>query len=413
MNTSFRRTRLACFYSYLSMSSIFCLPALLFVTFRNTYGISYTKLGSLVLINFVTQFGIDLIFTFFAKYFNIKKTVSIMPFLTSAGLFAYALLPMLMPAHVYLGLVIGTVLFSVSAGLSEVLLSPIVAAMPSDHPDRDMSMLHSLYAWGLVLMILITTTFLRIFGTANWQYLTMILAILPLGAGILFLTSPIPAMDLSGNNVKSAASKQTKGIVLCVLCIFLGSAAENVMTNWISGFMENGLRISKDVCDVVGMAVFAAALGLTRTLYGKFGKNIINTLTIGMIGASVCYLTAALSPNVVVAVIACILTGALTAMLWPGTLIMMEENMPALGVAAYALMAAGGDFGAAAAPQLLGIIADKAAASAWAQKRALEVGLSTDQIGLKVGMLAAAAFPILGTILLFVIRGVFKKKKAD
>ena len=39
----------------------------------------------------------------------------------------------------------------------------------------------------------------------------------------------------------------------------------------------------------------------------------------------------------------CILTGLFTSMLWPGTLIMMEENIPHVGVSAYALMAAGGD----------------------------------------------------------------------
>ena len=43
-------------------------------------------------------------------------------------------------------------------------------------------------------------------------------------------------------------------------------------------------------------------------------------------------------------------------MLWPGTLILMEEKIPAVGIAGYALMAAGGDFGASIAPQTLGIV---------------------------------------------------------
>ena len=402
---------MACYYSYLSMSSVFCLPALLFVTFHTTYGVSYTLLGTLVLINFITQFCIDLIFTFFSKYFNVKKTVQFMPFATSAGLFLYALLPTLFPGHAYLGLALGTVLFSVSAGLSEVLLSPMIAAMPSENPDRDMSLLHSLYAWGLVIMIIISTAFLRIFGSENWMYLAMFLAVLPIGAGILFGISPIPDMQLSGETTKKAAKRQSSGLVLCVLCIFLGSAAENVMTNWISGFMENALSISKDVCDIIGMAVFAAVLGLVRSLYAKYGKNIVNVLLIGMIGAVICYLTAGLCPSAAVATAACILTGAFTAMLWPGTLIMMEENLPAMGVAAYALMAAGGDFGAAAAPQLLGVIADKVAASAWAQEWALRNGVSPDRIGLKAGMVMAALFPLLGIIVVSVIKKKFSNRK--
>ena len=143
---NYAKTKLACYYSYLSMASVFSLPPILFVTFRDMYGISYTMLGALVLINFFTQLGIDLIFSFFTKYFNVHKTVKIMPLLTFTGLLIYALIPSLFPQYAYVGLVIGTVIFSVAAGLCEVLLSPTIAALPSDTPEKDMSMLHSLYA---------------------------------------------------------------------------------------------------------------------------------------------------------------------------------------------------------------------------------------------------------------------------
>lgn len=389
MNTQYNRTRFACYYSYLSMSSVFVLPALLFVTFHEKYGVSYTLLGTLVLINFCTQLCIDLIFSFFSKYFNIRKTVTVMPLITAAGLFAYGILPTLMPGAVYLGLVIGTVLFSVSAGLSEVLMSPIIAAIPSEHPDRDMSLLHSLYAWGVVTMVVIITLFFKIFGTDNWMYLSVFLGILPIGASVMFALSPMPEMELGSSGKGSPIKAQWKGILLCFLCIFFGSASENVMTNWISSYMESGLSISKSLCDIIGMAVFAVLLGLVRVLYAKYGTNIILVLQIGMFGAAVCYLLAGFCNNIYVSIAACILTGAFTAMLWPGTLIMMEENMPALGVAAYALMAAGGDFGASVAPQLMGIVADNA--------------------GLKTGMAVAAVFPIVGFVLLFVIRRYFRK----
>ena len=35
----FKRTRLACYASYFTMASIFCVPPLLFVTFHESYGI--------------------------------------------------------------------------------------------------------------------------------------------------------------------------------------------------------------------------------------------------------------------------------------------------------------------------------------------------------------------------------------
>ena len=69
----FRRTKYSCYYTYVAMSSIFSLPPLLFVTFREMYGVSYTLLGTLVLVNFCTQLLIDLIFTIFSKHFNINR----------------------------------------------------------------------------------------------------------------------------------------------------------------------------------------------------------------------------------------------------------------------------------------------------------------------------------------------------
>ncbi len=406
---SFKRTRNACYFTNVIMASIFSLPPLLFVTFRETYGISYTLLGTLVLINFCTQLFIDLIFTFFTKYFNIKITLRVMPLLTSTGIFIYALVPTLFPDYAYVGLVIGTVIFSVSAGLSEVLISPVVAAIPSDNPDRDMSRLHSLYAYGVVLVVIVSTVFLRVFGTENWMYLTFFWAFMPLISFVLYCISPMPDVNMN-NESKDGKRKKHKGMFLCVMCIFLGSAAENSMTNWISSYMENALNIPKIVGDVAGMALFGVLLGLGRTLYAKYGKNISNVLLVSMAGAAVCYLTAGISSNVILSMLACILTGLCTAMLWPGTLILMEEKFPNPGVAAYALMAAGGDFGASVAPQLLGIIVDKVTVSEWATQLSGTISMTPEQIGMKTGMLTAALFPILGVALLLFMRKYFKKK---
>jgi len=187
---NYNRTRLACYTAYFTMSSIFSLPPLLFVTFREMYGISYTLLGTLVLVNFCTQFGIDLIFTLFSKHFNVKKVVRVMPVITSVGLALYALIPTMFPNIAYIGLVAGTVIFSVSAGLSEVLLSPVIAAMPSENPQRDMSMLHSLYAFGFFTVVVASTLFLKLFGTHNWMYLTLMLACFPLISAVMFALSP-------------------------------------------------------------------------------------------------------------------------------------------------------------------------------------------------------------------------------
>lgn len=407
---NYKRTKFACYAAYFTMSSIFCLPPLLFVTLRETYGISYTLLGTLVLTNFCTQLAVDLIFTVFSKKFNVQKIVRIMPLITSLGLLIYAVFPMMLPQLAYAGLLIGTVIFSIAAGLSEVLLSPMIAAIPSDNPQRDMSMLHSLYAFGVFTVAVITTIFFALFGTDNWMYLTMFFAALPVIAAVLFMISPMPTMDgAESSSSARSTGKRTLGIVLCVACIFFGSCAENAMSNWVSGFMENALHIDKAVGDILGVAAFAILLGLTRIGYAKFGKNIFRMLLIGMIGATCCYVVVGLSSGVIPAFLACILTGMFTAMLWPGTLIMMEENLPGLGVAAYALMAAGGDLGASVAPQLMGIVVDTVTVSGFAAKYSSIWNLSAEQIGLKAGMLVTAIFPLIGTIIVLLAMRHFKR----
>lgn len=410
---NFKRTKLACYTAYFTMSSVFSLPPLLFATLQDMYGISYTLLGTLVLTNFCTQMIVDLIFTAFSKYFNVKKVVRIMPLITSAGLLIYALSPTLFANNVYIGLLIGTVLFSVSAGLSEVLLSPVIAAIPSDNPQKDMSLLHSLYAFGVFTVVVLSTLFLRFFGRENWMYLTVFWAVLPVAAAVFFMLSPMPDMDASPSEEGAKGTKRrTLALAICVGSIFFGSCAENAMSNWVSTFMENALQIDKTLGDILGMAMFAILLGIARISYAKFGKNIMRVLLCGMIGAAVCYLAIGFSTNVTVAFFACILMGLFTSMLWPGTLIMMEENLPGLGVAAYALMAASGDLGASFAPQLLGIVVDKVAASEFALELGMKLSLDAEQIGLKAGMLVISVFPILGIAVIIFAIGYFRKMKS-
>ena len=87
-------------------------------------------------------------------------------------------------------------------------------------------------------------------------------------------------MNLTADNSRS--SSRGKGLALCVICIFLGSAAENTMTNWISSYMENALMIPKAAGDILGLAVFALLLAMARGLYAKYSPDITKTLLYSM-----------------------------------------------------------------------------------------------------------------------------------
>ena len=408
----YKLTKNACYLTGMTMAVSANLSPILFVTFKDMYNLSYTLIGLLVVINFFTQLLIDLVFTFFTKYFNIRKSVKMTPFIIFFGLVLYAVLPRFIPDMAFLWIVIGTVIFSVASGLSEVLLSPVIAAIPSENPEREMSKLHSMYAWGVVGVVILSSLYIKVFGGENWMYLALLWSIMPLCAFIMFIKAKFPKIDGFESGHKSG-KLFNKGIVLCVLCIFFGGAAECTMSQWASGFIEKAIGIPKIYGDVLGVALFALLLGTGRTLYSKFGKNIINFLLFGMLGASVCYILAGLCLNPVVGIIACGLTGIFTSMLWPGTLIYVEEKFTNVGVAVYALMAAGGDMGASIAPQLLGIISDNFSLSSFGMKISNIFNISAEQVGMRAGLLIAGLFPIAGTFIVLYMKKYFNKSNQN
>jgi len=70
----------------------------------------------------------------------------------------------------------------------------------------------------------------------------------------------------------------------------------------------------------------------------------------------------------------------------------------------FALLAAAGDTGAALMPWGVGVIADRATTDIPWLTKLLGVGLSTDQFGLRAGLLVAAVGPLVIALTLVVLR---------
>lgn len=407
----YRRLKYACYTTNISMSVVSNISPLLFLTFRNLYGISYTWLGFLILINFVTQLSVDLIFSFFSHRFNIAKTVVFTPVLTIIGLFIYALWPYIFPQSAYFGLVLGTLFFSAAAGLCEVLISPVIAAIPSENPEREMSKLHAVYAWGVVFVVIFSTLSLLVIGRENWHWLPITLSLIPLCSFLLYLGTKIPKMNTPERVSGVLSQMKNKTLWLCVLMIFFGGASEVAMAQWSSSFMEQALNIPKVWGDILGVALFSAMLGLGRSLYGKYGKHITKILLLGIIGATFCYLIVAISNQPFIGLIACAFTGLCTSMLWPGSLIVATDHFPQAGVFIFALMAAGGDLGASVAPQLIGIVTDITIKHPAILEFATHLALTPEQLGMKLGMLTGMCFPLVAIPLYLHMHRKTKKRK--
>lgn len=401
---SHKRLKYACYFNNLSMAVVGTLSPILFLTFHDLYGISYTKLGFLVFINFSTQLCIDILMSLISGRMNTAPLIRTMPLFTMAGFAIFGLAPWIPFGSVYLWLIFGTVLFSLSAGLNEVFTSPVIASIPAENPEKEMSKLHSVYAWGTVGVVILSTLFLLLFDNKRWQWLPFLYIAVPLCAFLLFFSAKIPALNQNEPIAVEEKKNEKKLLLLCVLAIFFCGAAECTMAQWSSGYLERVLTVSKAVCDILGVAMFGVMLGLGRTLYAKLGGHISNILLFGSIFAGVCYIIVALCPIPAVTIVFCALCGLAVSMLWPGTLILMAKVCPGASVVAYALMAAGGDLGASVGPQLVGYLTDLAVESEAIASFAANIGLTAEVVGMKGSMLICAVFPFLGSVLLWVLK---------
>jgi len=405
------RLKYACYLSNMTMSAVANLSPVLFITFRSLYGISYAALGLLVLINFVTQLTVDVIFSLFSHRFNIPKTVKFIPVTAAVGFLIYGLWPFFAPDSVYVGLVLGTVIFSAASGFNEVLLSPVIEAIPADDPERELSKLHSVYAWGVVFVIAVSTVVLLLAGSESWPWLALGFTLLPLLSALLFAGSRIPPMETPKKTSAALKLLTRKDVWFCIFAIFLGGAAECTMAQWSSGYLEQAFGIPKVWGDLLGVALFSVALGLGRSLYASIGKNIGRVLTLGAVGATVCYIVLAVSNIPWLGLLACVFTGFCVSMCWPGNLMVAARKFPQGGVFIFAIMAAGGDLGASVGPQLVGVVADTVAANSSFASFAAELGMTMEQLGMKCGMLAGAIFPLLAILVYGIILKTKNKSK--
>ncbi len=411
MEKSYNRLKYACYFNNLSIAVVGTLSPILFLTFHDLYGISYTKLGFLVFINFSTQLCVDLLMSLISGRMNTAPLIRAMPFLTMVGFALFGLAPTIPFGSVYLWLICGTVLFSLSAGLNEVFTSPIIASIPAKNPEKEMSKLHSVYAWGTVFVVTISTLFLLFFGSKKWQCLPFLYIIVPLSAFLLFADAKIPALNEAETTENKDKGSEKKLLFLCVIAIFLGGASECTMAQWSSGYLERVLSVSKTLCDILGVAMFGVMLALGRTLYSKYGGRISTILLLCAIGTTVCYVVVALCPIPAISIAFCALCGLCTSMLWPGTLILMASICPKAGVVAYALMAAGGDLGASIGPQLVGFLTDLSVAGEKTAALAASLGITSETLGLKGSMLICAIFPLLAVVFFYFLRKIEIRKR--
>lgn len=360
MRDDFKKTMVACFTGYIVQAIVNNFVPLLFLTFHKSYGIELSKITFLVTMNFAIQLLVDLISVKFVDKIGYRLSMVLAHVFSVLGLAGLSFLPEIF-ANAYLGIVISVFLYAVGGGLLEVLVSPVMESCPTDNKQAAMSLLHSFYCWGHVGVVLVSTAFFAFFGIQNWRILAVAWALIPLLNGILFTRIPIAPVVADGAAPmplkKLLASKLFWILLLAMIC---SGACEQAVSQWASTLAEMGLGVSKAVGDLAGPLFFAACMGTSRALFGKFAPrlNLKKCLALTTVLCFCSYLIISLAPLPALSLLGCGICGFSVGILWPGTFSLAAAAMPTGGTAMFALLALGGDVGCSAGPTYVGLVAN-------------------------------------------------------
>lgn len=397
MSFTYKHTIYASFTGYIVQAIINNFIPLLFLTFRSSYGIPLSKITLLVTFNFGFQLLVDLLAAGFVDKIGYRVSIVAAHVFAAAGLISLTFLPQMF-ADPFYGLLLSVLIYAVGGGLLEVLVSPIVEACPTDNKESVMSLLHSFYCWGHVGVVLLSTLFFAVVGIANWRWLALLWALVPLANTFFF--SRVPIRHVIDHHERSFSLKQllaNKVFWIMVLMMIAAGASEQAVSQWASAFAEMGLGVDKAIGDLTGPMMFAVMMGVSRLFYGQYGEKIKLQRFMALSGL-VCfgsYLVISLSPWPFVSLIGCAICGLSVGIMWPGSFSTAARNIPLGGTMMFAFLALAGDVGCAAGPTLVGMMS------------------TVFDNDLKKGILTAIVFPVLLLIgLLLNRRSVQKEIKA-
>jgi fucose permease len=372
---------------------------LLFTAFQRQFDIDLGRLALLISLNFGVQLLTDLIAVRVVDRIGYRTAAVSAGVFCAAGFCFLGILPFALEDP-YLGLVIASAVSAVGGGLLEVIVSPIIEALPLENKGAAMSLLHSFYCWGFVGVVILSTFYFSAVGVERWRLLSLLWALVPLASAALFLRAPL--LPLAGAGIEAASLRvlfRRRAFLYIVLMMLCAGAAEQAMCQWASFFAETGLGVSKTFGDLLGPCAFAVLMGLSRVYFGtrkeETEKERLSVEKALIASAGLCfasYAITAVSPYPLVSLAGCAVCGLSVGIMWPGTFTLASRLFPSGGTGMFAVLALAGDGGCGLGPGI--------------------VGFAMQFTDLKSGLFIAAGFPLLlGCGVLLLKKDFFEKKK--
>jgi len=255
------------------------------------------------------------------------------------------------------------------AGILDMVLSPIIAALQPDNRATALNWLHSFYGIGTVITVMVGTFAFRL--GIGWRTISLTFIIVPLLVALGFLNVDLPPLisDKEGRRTPLRDLCRNSSFLAVNVAIFLGGALELGMAQWLPAYAEMSLGFSKSTGSV-SLLAFSAAMALGRIFFGLIGRRVdpIRLMLVCCWTSVVLFLLACFAPWPAVALAASVAVGLAGSCLWPTTLGVAADRFPGGGASMFGLLAAFGNLGGILMPWLVGVTGD------WSS---LRLGLAT------------------------------------
>ena len=391
---NYKKTLLAGYLGFITQAISANFLPLLYVTFRNVYGLSLTEIALISTVFFFTQLVVDFVCAKAVDRIGYRPCILAAQITSALGIAGLSFLPDLLPSA-YAGVMICVIVYAIGSGLIEVLCSPIIEACPFENKEGTMSLLHSFYCWGFAGVVLLSTLFFRVCGIENWRILAILWSLVPLYNVWNFATCPIEKLVDDGESMTIGELFKTKVFWLFILLMVGAGASEISMSQWASAFVESALHVSKTTGDLVGPCGFAICMGISRALFGKFSEKI--NLPAFMVASGFlcfgCYLLAGLAGSPLLGLIGCTLCGFSVGIMWPGSISVSSAILTKGGTALFAFLALAGDLGASIGPSLVGAVSQNAGND------------------LQAGVVAGIIFPVILVVSVLLLKKDYRRSK--
>lgn len=398
MRFNYKHTRVACYISFIALAVPIGLTPLLFTTFNREFSIDLGGIAALISSVFLINAVVIGITSCVAEKVGYRRLAVIMHVLSAAGLVGLGVFPYIFPSP-FSGLIVAIVLYSIGNGIIDTIINPILESLPAEHKDAELSLLHSVFCWGQVIVIVFSILYQVQFGMSKWYILPIIWTVFPIVNIFLFTKVPLKPIIKQEGKIPFRWLLSKKIFLLLVLLIFCAGPVESCMSQWASMFAEDGLGVSKSTGDILGPCAFALLTGISRLMYGLKGANINleKTMFAGGIGCFLSYMLVVFSPIPVLSLAGCGLTGFFVGVLWPGAISLAAKEFPKGGTAMFGVLSLAGCFGASIGNAMVGVISKTVQDQrGWAA--ALFPNSSSVGMGLKAGLLVISLFSIIVTI---------------